>query len=337
MNIRLKDIANKLKISESTVSRALADDPRISDATKTRVNKIAKELNYTPNLIAKSLKIKKTKTLGIIISDITNPFYPEIIRGVEDIANENDFNLILCNSDNNHAKELKYLKVLIGKRVDGILLTPSNYNLIGLLIDNKIPFVLIDVQPNKDVNCVYVDQEHIGKISAEYLLKMGHKKIGIVNGPKNNLNCYYFEKGFLNALRRNRIKIEKKHILECDLKRTSSYDVIKKLIQQNGKNLPTAFAFISDETALGAYDAIKELCFSIPEDFSLIGCDDILFSRFLDPSLTTISLPKYEMGVKATGLLMDVLINHKKTNDIKILLPELLERKSVILKDPGNQ
>jgi len=150
MAVRLKDIAKQLNISESTVSRALSNHPRISDSTKKKVADIVKKLNYHPNLIAKSLKLKKTKTIGLIISDITNPFYPEIVKGAEDIASKNDLNIILCNSDYNLEKELEYLNILVGKRVDGILIMPAGKKLasITFLNENNIPFVLIDTKPS---------------------------------------------------------------------------------------------------------------------------------------------------------------------------------------------
>jgi LacI family transcriptional regulator len=129
MKIRIKDIAKRLNISESTVSRALADHPRISESTRKKVILTAKKLNYRPNLVAKSLKLKSTKTIGLIICDITNPFYPDIVKSIENQANKNDFNIILCNSDYKPEKEIRYLNILIGKRVDGMIITQQERSL----------------------------------------------------------------------------------------------------------------------------------------------------------------------------------------------------------------
>ncbi|MBM3700677.1 MAG: LacI family transcriptional regulator [Actinobacteria bacterium] len=206
MDVRLKDIAKKINLSESTVSRALTDHPRISKKTKKLVLDTASEMNYHPNLIAKSLVIKKTKTIGLIIGDITNPFYPEIVKSIEEIANNNHFNIILCNSDYKAEKEIEHLKMLIYKRVDGILLMPAGKKnkSIMYLKDNNMPFTLMDTTPSEkyDTNCVFIDQEYGAYIATLFLIENGHSKIALVNGPLAISPCQQMKNGFLKALKK---------------------------------------------------------------------------------------------------------------------------------------
>lgn len=334
MNARLKDIAIKLNLSESTISRALADHPRISKKTKELVLDAASEMNYHPNLIAKSLVLKKTKTIGLIIGDITNPFYPEIVKSVEEIANKNDFNIILCNSDYSPEKELKHLRMLIDKRVDGVLLMPvgKKNTSITYLKTNNIPFTLMDTIPSEkyDTNCVFIDQEYGAYIATKFLIENGHYKIALINGPLTISPCQQMKNGFLKALKENNIVFEKQFFLECDLKTSGSYKVLKDFLEKNKKNLPTGLLFISDTTALGAYDAIYESAMSIPGNFSLIGNDDIPESKHFTPPLTTISPPKNDLGVAGINLLLEELENINSIKSYKQirLLPQLIIRNS---------
>lgn len=334
MAVRIKDIALKLNISESTVSRALADHHRISSETKEKVYKLAEELNYRPNLIAKSLKLKTTKTIGLIIDDITNPFYPEIVKGCEEAANVNGLNIILCNSDYDPEKENKYLNILLSKRVDGILMMPAGKKLpiISLLKDANTPLVFIDIKPSEKINvsCVYTDQEYGAYISTEYLIQLGHNKIALINGPNTFSSCQQMESGYKKALEDHKIPVEEKYIKIFDLKASGAYEAMKLLLSIKNPGRPTAALFISDITAVAAYDAIQEAGLKIPLDFSVIGNDDIPTSKNFSPPLSTISHPKYEMGKKAVEILASELKETSKANAFNQIkyIPELIIRKS---------
>jgi len=333
MSVRIRDIAKKLNISESTVSRALSNHHRISEETKEKVKKLAEELNYRPNLIAKSLKIKTTKTIGLIIDDITNPFYPEIVKGCEEAANKNGMNIILCNSDYNPEKENDYLNILLSKRVDGILIMPAGKKLpiIKLLKEANTPLVFIDIKPSEKINvsCVYTDQEYGAYVATKYLIEQGHKKIAIINGPSSFSSCQQLENGYKKALEDFGIPIKKEYIKIFDLKASGAYEAMKSLLSIEKNNRPTAALFISDISAVAAYDAIFESGLKIPDDFSVVGNDDIPTSKNFSPPLTTISHPKYEMGKKAVELLINEL-NQKKSQSFNQVryIPELIIRKS---------
>lgn len=333
MVIRIKDIAEKLNISESTVSRALANHPRISAKTKAQVLGMASKLNYRPNLIAKSLKIKSTKTIGLIIDDITNPFYPEIVKGCEEVANKNGLNIILCNSDYNQEKEDKYINILLSKRVDGVLIMPAGKKLpiIDLFREANTPLVFIDIKPSDKINvsCVYTDQEYGAYVATKYLIELGHKKIALINGPENFSSCKQLESGYLKALSDRNITLNNKFLKIFDLKSTGAYEIIKNILKLGKEERPTAALFISDIAAVAAYDAIYEAGLNIPEDFSIIGNDDIPTAKNFSPPLTTIAHPKYEIGKKA----MEILIGELRENGAHSFnqiryIPELIIRKS---------
>ena len=334
MPITIRDIAEKLNISESTVSRALADNHRISDKTKAKVKELAKELNYRPNLIAKSLKIKTTKTIGLIIDDITNPFYPEIVKGCEQAANKNGLNIILCNSDYDSAKEIFYLNILLNKRVDGILMMPAGKKIpiINILKEACTPLVFIDIKPSEKINvsCVYTDQEYGSYIATKYLFELGHRRIALVNGPSGLSSCQQMENGYKKALDELGIMLNQEYIKVIDLINPNVEGAMIQILEMNKTIRPTSALFISDITAVAAYDTIQNKGLDIPEDFSIIGNDDIPTSKNFSPPLTTLLHPKYEMGKKALEILLSELRDKNATlsyNQIRYI-PKLIIRKS---------
>ena len=332
MTTRLKDIAEKLNISLSTVSKALSNHPKISTKTKEKVLNITRELNYQPNLIARSLKLKKTKTIGIIIGDITNPFYAEILKGSENIANLNGMSIILCNSDYNYDKELEYINVLMAKKVDGILLTPSsNRNSLEFLRKADTPFVIMDALPDPEIphNCVYTDHYYGTYTAIKYLIDLGHTKIVLINGPSFITSCKQVELGFLKAMCENNIEVKNEYLIEGNLKIQDSFKAMEKLLKLKDNKLPTAIFINSDEAAIGVYGAIYSTGRRIPEDFSIIGYDDIPGSKYLSPPLTTISQEKNQLGILSMNILIEE-INGPKNFENKIikLTPNLVIRKS---------
>jgi len=333
MRVKIRDIAKELNISPSTVSRALAGNPKISEITKKKVNDLAIKLNYQPDLIARSLKSKKTKTIGFIIPDVTNPVCPEITKGAEDIASKNKLNIILCNSDYDHIKELEYLKILIQKRVDGILIIPyadENY-LNKILKDYDVPCVLLDTKPLKGTSrsYVYTDHKYGAYLATKYLIELGHKRIAIINGPEIHSPCKQMEEGYLKALKKFDIPLNQNYIKKCNFKKENSYNAMKELLNLDKNEIPTGVIFISDMAAIGAYDAITEKKYKIPEDFSIIGYDNILETKYFNPSLSTVNQAKYELGEIGMELLINEMKNpgNLKKEQIK-LKPKLIIRQS---------
>ncbi len=329
--VKLKDVAALLNLSESTISRALANDKMISKKTREKVLNAARELNYFPNLIAKSLKKKTTEVFGLMIGDITNPFYTEMIKGMEDIANKYNKSIILTHSDQNPSEELKNLNILYSRQVDGIIITSLiEKQSIDFLKQINVPSVLVDIKPipNFPANYVYTDGEAAGYMGTRHLIENGHKKIALVNGPKNFSSSKQLEAGYLRALKEYKI-IPDPHYIFSDnenLKISGGYKTMKKIFGLKDGEWPTGILFIGDNTAIGAYDAIYEKGLEIPKHFSLVGYDDIYFSKYLSPPLTTISQAKYKLGSNAMNLLLEKIKN-PGFSEIK-MMPGLILRKS---------
>ena len=328
--ISIKDIAKYANVSPSTVSRALHGHPRISTETKTTIREIAKKYNYIPNQIARALKTKKTKTVGLIISDITNPFFPEITKGVEDSCIKKGYSVILCNSNYSLEQETEYLNMLIEKGVDGIILTPHSVNHLHeyFFEINKIPFVLIDIRPtNTNINCVYVDQEEGANIAINYLIEKGHRNIAFITGPTDLPSANQAIRGYKKAFNEKNLKVNDKFIIETPQKIESAYLETKQLLKTH-ENLTAIFS-LSDTLCIGIYQAIYETNLRIPDDIAVIGYDDLPVTRFMDPPLTTVYQAKYEVGSLAAEMLIEQINTKTRWSPRTIKLsPRLVIRRS---------
>lgn len=337
-NVTIKDIARDAKVSIATVSMILNDkDKKISAATRIRVLDIAKSLNYIPNTMARSLVTRQTKTIGLIMPDITNPFFPEIARGAEDKASESNYSIIYCNTDDNIDREDKCIDNLTEKMVDGIILAHSSDRgeISYGLKRNGVPIVLIDRDFNfpNIVGKVLVNNKEASFKGVNYLLEKGYKNIIYIAGPistqtsKDRLEGYkvaLFEKGM--EYRDNYVKIG-------DYKSQWGEIAVQQFLNE-GISFDSIFCG-NDLIAIGAIKALKNEGIEVPGDVGVMGFDDIYMASMMDPELTTIRQPNYEMGYKAAELLINEL-NNKSDNiekgsiDVKkiILETELIIRKS---------
>ncbi|MBU4047478.1 LacI family transcriptional regulator [bacterium] len=329
MNPTIKDVAELVGVHPSTVSRVINDDSRISEKTREKVFLIIKKLGYTPNAIARGLKTKRTHTLGMLIPDITNPFFAEIARGVEDAANKNDFNIILCNTDDRLKKERTYLEILRGKRVDGLILGTAHIKDKSILEleKNNFPYILVSRNIEElDKNCVIVDDEAGGIMATEYLIKLGHRRIAHITGPLKIRSALNRLKGYKLALKKYGIEYRDELVGEGDFRIKGGYQVMKRFLKL--AEPPTAIFAANDLLALGAMQAIQKKNFHIPEDFSVIGFNDIELASFVYPALTTIRQPMLEMGALAVKMLLRI-IEEGEFNQRKIVLkPKLIIRES---------
>lgn len=304
--INIKDIAKYANVSISTVSRALHGHPKISEKTKSKIILTAKQHNYVPNQIARALKTRVTKTIGLIIADITNPFYPDVTKGVEETCIKNGYSIILCNSDYNLERELTQLQILAEKGVDGIILTPHSINHLhsSFFELNQLSYVLVDIKPNNpNINCVYTDQEEGAYLATKYLIDKGHKNITLLCGQKDIPSANQLIKGYKRAFGELNVKINEKLIIEIPQKIDTAYSTIKQLLN-NTKDITAIFSQ-SDIICTGIYQAIYEKKLKIPDDIAVVGYDDLPITRFMDPPLTTVHQPKYEVGKLSSELLID--------------------------------
>lgn len=325
----IKDVAKKANVSIATVSAVINNTKFVSDELKERVEGAIKELGYRPNKIARSLKRKETKLIGVTVTEVTNPFYPLMLKGVEDIALANGYNVILCTTGDDAEKEYELLQSMVDQGVDGIVLgtidtedSPS----VQLLKKENVPHVLINRAPNEyEGNLVRIDSYKVGKMATNYLVNLGHKDIAFVGGDR--LNSREREKGFKDALLENGLSLKENRIIMSDYQIENAYRDMNSLIAAG--DVPTAVFAASDTMAFGVIKALLGAGYSVPEDVSVIGSDNISFSEDFRIPLTTVDAHTYEIGRMGCEILMRLLANKDPHEYRKLLLePRLVIRES---------
>ncbi|MEH7176860.1 LacI family DNA-binding transcriptional regulator [Neobacillus vireti] len=332
MAITIKDIARKANVSITTVSRVINQKSEgIGESTRKKVLEIIEELEYRPNSIARSMITKQTKTIGLIIPDIRNPFFPELVRGVEDFANLHAYNVFLCNTDGDPKRELEYVSLLKEKNVDGIIFTYScAENILRLeeiVIDQNISLVLLDrgVEDQK-FSSVSIHNESAGYLATKHLLDISHTKIGCITGPAQFPNSKARLNGYKRALKEAAIPFNQDLILAADYQMDGGYLAAKTLLAE--KDITAIFAF-NDLMAFGVYQAAEEKGLTIPNDLSVVGFDNIKYNQLLHPKLTTIEQSVYEMGeISAKILLEQITQGGDVKNKTLYLEPTLILRES---------
>jgi len=330
-DLTLRDIAKKAGVSITTVSRALNNKPDVSSKTKDKILSIVKKSGYTPNLLAKSLRCQKSKTIGVVLADISNPFFAAIAKGIEDTAHKRGYSIILVNTDEEYEKEKEALRVLVEKRVDGFLITPvqKEYKDILRIKERRIPLVLLARHFDAiETNSVVNDDELGGFLATEYLIQKGHKRILYISGPLYNSSALERLNGYKRALKEHQIQFEEKLVRGYTAKMGKVYTLMKEIVKEK-LNFTAIFTF-SDFLALGVMKAIREEKLKIPDDVAVVGYDDIEFASFLETPLTTVHMRKYRLGMEGTNILIDEIEGKKvgeKPNTLTIK-PELIVRKS---------
>ncbi len=332
MEITIEDVAKKAKVSKATVSRVLNNTSSyIREETKDRVLKAIKEMDYRPNIIAASLKKKKTNTIGVIISNILNPFFTAVVRGIEDKANRHGYNVILCNTDENSKKEREYLQVLRAKQVDGLIAATSggNIDLFQTLKGEKSPPVVLIDRYLKEIefDAVVVNNQESAYQATKYLVDLGHKKIAMISAPLLDISTRLERvEGYRKALEDNGIKVNQGLIKICNYKKSNGY--IKAMQLLTGRYAPTAIFVTNNLVALGALIAIKEKRLRIPQDISFLMFDDLDWTPHFNPALTTVAQPAYMIGSKSVDIFLKKIRRKKKKCEIIILKTELIIRES---------
>lgn len=321
MAVTIKDVARQAGVDPSTVSRVIADNPRISARTKEKVLKVMEELDFYPNAIARSLANKSTKTIGAILPHSTeqffvNPFFIEVMRGIGVSALKRGYN-VLFSTGNTSEEEYKATSRLVNeKRVDGLILLTSRIGdkTIESLRKKHFPFVVVGKPSNmEDVNWVDNDNQEAGFQATEHLIKLGHRRIGFIGGEFSYVFMGERFKGYKKALDSYGIKFSKELLSLGELVEEGGYNAAKKLIEQ--KNPPTAIVAADDLMAFGAMRAIKAQGLSIPDDISIIGFNDTPLASYVDPPLSSMQIFVYELGYNASETLINQLEEadgHKK-------------------------
>ena len=323
-------IAKKIGISASTVSRALRNSGYVRKELKEQIFAVAKEMEYEPNLVAVGLLSKQSYSLGLVLPDITNPYFPEIARGVEDAASKNGYNVFLCNTDGITSKEASYLKLLRSKQIDGVIFIAANEDPVGprRLQKANIPIVLVDRRV--DIQCDYVTADNFrgGFIATRHLLERGHRRIAVVTGPAKLSSSIQRLEGYKAALQDEGVKFSESLVIEGDYQAKGGYASASAFLSMNPR--PTAVFVCNDLMAIGLMEAFEQYGVSVPKDCSIVGYDDTMLASVCRPKLTTVSQPKYEMG----SLACEIMIDRLKRPDAKLMsevfMPKLVIRESTI-------
>ncbi len=330
MPVTIKDIAGKAGVTPVTVSRALNDKPDISSATKENILKIADDLGYVPNYLAKSLVTRETKTVGILIPNTVDPFYAEVVQGINDLARERGYSIILCNTHNDADEELKFIRHLREKRADGMLIYPvqEDNRYIEELKKNPIPFVFLNRHSDELQSDYVINDNIVGAFSAvNHLIEKGHKNIIYICSKPSASSAQERIEGCKKAIEKNNLPSDSIRIILCKESIESCYNLVKKIIRKD-KDRKALFVW-DDKMAVGAIKAILEEGLKIPEDIALVGYDDIEISEYLYPPLTTVRQPTYQIGKKAAQILLEKLESKDKVKTKHIVLkPKLIFRKT---------
>ncbi len=323
------DVAHAARVSVFTVSAVINKKGRVSPTLSRRVEDAVRKLNYRPNLLARSLANQKTHTIGIVVTDIANPFFPAIVRAAEDSAQGAGYSILLCNSDDKEAKEAQYLELLLSKRVDGIILnkTPGKLSVSQrqMLADANVPIVLLmRASPGLRTDLVQTDDEAGAFESVSHLARIGYKRIGLVSGPMNVSNARARGQGYHRALKVNGLKYHAELSFEGDYRLDSGHRAGLALLPRR----PDAVLVTNYLMAVGFMSAADEIGMRCPEDFAMVSFDDYPWLGCFRPKLSTVELPKYELGATAVRLLLD-RIEGKRTRPVTITLtPQLRVRES---------
>ena len=329
METTIKHIARITKVSYATVSRALNNKKGVKPETRRRVLSVAEKLNYQPNAIARGLVKKETYSVGLVIPDITNPFFPEVARGIEDQANEAGYSVFLCNTNWEESRENRYLKLLTEKRVDGIIIAPTSNRMDFLdgVLPGRIPVVFVSSSvKNSEHSSVVIDNILGGFLATSHLIESGYRDIGFIGAPKDSLTLDERLEGYKMAFRKHNLIINDAFIQFGDFKKETGYNIIKRMVSK-GK-CPRAVFAENDLLALGVIQGAKELDLLVPEDLAVVGFDDIPFAAFPEIQLTTICQPKHDMGKIAFDLLLERMVTNEIRKKRVILEPELVVRRS---------
>jgi LacI family transcriptional regulator len=327
--ITIYDVAKKANVSISTVSRVFNGNASVSKKTRKKVQKAIEELNYIPNALARGLVCQSSKTIGLVVSDLSNPFFTNVIDGIESILSEKGFSALLCDTHYSFEKEIRYISQMLEKRVDGIIIFDTNSRDVDLInrVKNIIP--IVSVQSNfKGVDSINTTDDIGAYEAVDYLIKLGHKKIAFLVYDNARLAVMNRLKGYVSAHRANGIPINRSYIINPTDDSSSKnatiggYCMANELFDRHPE--VTAIFAYNDAIAVGACLAANERGLKIPDDINIVGFDDIEMASLINPKLTTVAQPLFDMGKNAAELILKKLREGKESTTQIILLPTSL-------------
>ncbi|MDN4164095.1 LacI family DNA-binding transcriptional regulator [Cytophagales bacterium LB-30] len=325
----IKDIARELNISPSTVSRALKDHPDINSETKKAVLRVAQKLDYQPNSIALSLRKSKTNIIGVIIPELVHYFFSTVISGIEDVANEAGYHVMICQSNESYDKEVANTQALLSTRVDGLLMSISseteNFDHLRSLQRRNVPIVFFDrASAEIEASKIEVDDYDGAFRATQHLIETGCKRILHLAGPEHLSVSVNRAHGYKAALKANNIEYDPTLMVTTGFKQQDGTDIMTKLLDE-GLKFDGIFA-VADPVAIGAMLVLKKRNIKIPDDVSVIGFSDEPMTSLIEPALSTMSQPGYEMGVRAARLFLEQV----KDKDNFVPKKEILKTQLII-------
>jgi LacI family transcriptional regulator len=328
----IKEVARRARVSVGTVSNVLSGAIPVSEKLKQRVLDVVRELDYHPNHVARSLKLRQTKMLGLVVSDITNPFFPQMVRGAEDAAWKHNYILITFNSDDRPDRERQLLSALRTRRVDGILLvaatTEGDLSHIQCVIESGIPIVALDrVLKTLPVDSLTVDNTAGAEDCVRHLIDCGHHRIGIITGPPHLPVARDRLEGYKRALANAGLPFDEKLVRDGGFRAEGGYSAAMELLTEAH---PTAIFTSNATMVLGLLRALNELQFESPRDIAVATFDDPPFAEAVRPQLTSVAQPSYDLGYKGTELLLRRINDPTRKRVGQVLKTELKVRSSTV-------
>lgn len=325
----MKDIARLAQVSTSTVSHVINGSRFVSDEIREKVMRIVAELNYTPSAVARSLKVRETKTIGLLVTATNNPFFAEVMAGVEQYCQQHQYNLIIATTGGDAKRLQQNLQTLMHKQVDGLLLMCDDSRFqADIELTISLPLVVMDwwfTELNADK--ILENSALGGYLATKALIDAGHRKIGIITGNLKKSVAQNRLQGYKNALSEAKIALNPHWIVESHFDFEGGVLGIQSLLTQSSR--PTAVFCCSDTIAVGAYQAIQQQGLRIPQDLSIMGYDDIELARYLSPPLSTICQPKAELGKLAVEALLQRIKNPNENYRTLVLEPTCILRGSI--------
>ena len=325
----MKQVAERAGVSTSTVSHVINNTRKVSNDVRERVLAIIAETRYIPSAVARSLKNDRTNTIGMMVPNSSNPYFAELIQGIEDAAFKLSYNIILCNAYDDPIKQAAYLRVLLEKRIDGLILLSSGADaaLADLLRTANVPMVLVDREvAGVEADFIESNHEEGGYLATRYLVNLGHRRIGCVSGPAELQPSRDRVAGYRRALAEAGIEDDPAYLLHSDFTSEGGFNAFGKLLALPSP--PTAIFASNDLMAIGGICAAAEAKVRVPQQLSVVGYDDIALASYSTPRLTTVAQPKYAMGEMITHLLLERIAGGHLPLRRELLKTRLVERQS---------
>ena len=341
MAVTINDIARLAGVSKATISAVLNDKPGISEQTRERVQEIVKKLNYRPNQLARSLSIRKTKSIGLVIKEIDNPFFSKVMKGVFDTCSGHGYTVLLGSSELSPAKEIQSIRTLLNQRVAGLIISPLqgedvDFSYISDLNRDNYPFVMLNRVKNFSTNVVEIDNAAAAYRAVSHLIGKGHTRIAYFSGPSYSAHAHERLEGYRKAFMEKHLTIHQEDVIEVGSYIENGYQT-GKMFFPNHSNRISAVLCYNDLVAIGLINALTELEIRVPEAVSVIGFDDIDFCESIKVPLTTIRIPSYQIGELAAKMLIDCVNNAGQHHPERIVIDTHLIERASVARCPKNR